>query len=110
MRCPLAPAQNPIAEPADAHDRQVAQYEHAQSAQKLEVGRESFVGMALPAALRVRLYQAVEMHNVTEVRICLDELRTLGEKEARLAAQLGALEQRFDLHGLMARLEETIDG
>ena len=107
---PLAPAQNPIAEPADAHDRQVAQYEHAQSAQKLEVGRESFVGMALPAALRVRLYQAVEMHNVTEVRICLDELRTLGEKEARLAAQLGALEQRFDLHGLMARLEETIDG
>ncbi len=107
---PLAPADHPIAEPADARYRQAVQYEYAESAQKIEEDGESFVGMPLPAALRVRLHQAVEMHNVTEVSICLDELRRLGEREARLAAQLGALAQRFDLHGLMKRLEEMKDG
>ncbi|MFH1572270.1 MAG: LamG-like jellyroll fold domain-containing protein, partial [Gemmatimonadota bacterium] len=42
---------------------------------------ESFAGMALPAALRSRLREAAQMHNVTEVKLCLEQLQGLGERE-----------------------------
>ena len=67
-------------------------------------------GMALPAALRRRLLQAAQMHNVTEVKRCLDDMQRLGEREARLAETLAGAVQRFDLTPVLEALEGTVDG
>ena len=66
-------------------------------------------GLALPSALRSRLRQAAQMHNVTEVKRCLQEMRRLGEREARLAQVLTGAVQRFDLTPLIEALEATED-
>ncbi len=94
----LAPAQGPT-----------AVYEYAEVAAK-EDAPVDFAGLRLPAALRERLRQAAQMHNVTEVQNCLDQLQGLGPEECRLAAYLGELVLRFDLDTLAAEVEKTADG
>ncbi len=66
-------------------------------------------GLALPSSLRSRLLQAVQMHNVTEVKRCLEEMRRLGEREAQLADRLDGAVRRFDLSPLIEALEATVD-
>lgn len=66
--------------------------------------------LTLPADLRSRLLHAAQMQNLTEVKRCLDELRQLGEPEARLAASLATAVQRFDLRPLIEAMERTGDG
>ena len=95
FRLPLAPA---------ATSRQ------APTAPEVEAAPESFAGLALPAALRRRLREAARMHNVTEVKLCLEHLQGLGEREARLAAVLSGAVVRFDLRHVLEILEKTIDG
>lgn len=71
---------------------------------------ETFDGLALPAALRARLRQAAQMQNLTEVKLCLEQLQGLGEREARLAAALTRAVMRFDLRPVLRALEVTVDG
>ena len=49
------------------------------------------------------------MHNVTEVKRCLEEMRRLGEREAQLADRLDGAVRRFDLSPLIEALEATVD-
>ena len=70
----------------------------------------SFDGLALPPALRSRLREAAQMHNVTEVKRCLEQMQLLGEREARLAGALSVAVKRFDLTPLIEALETTVDG
>ena len=67
------------------------------------------VGVRLPAALRRRLNQAAEMHNVTDVKICLEQLQGVGPEAAALAAYLGERVQRLDLGSVLQILERTED-
>ena len=50
------------------------------------------------------------MQNVTEVKLCLAQLRSLGTEETQLAAHLSGLVQRFDLGSVLEVLEKTVDG
>lgn len=68
-----------------------------------------FDGLPLPADLRHRLRQSAQMHNVTEVKRCLQEMRGLGEREAELADVLIDTVKQFDLRPLMATLDTTVD-
>ena len=86
------------------------QYEYAEPVREDAVAAEHFAGLVLPAELRARICRAAEMHNVTEVKLCLGQMRVLGARESQLAARLGDLVQRFDLSGALAILEETVDG
>ena len=100
----LEPAQGPAAAKAEPRRGQVV---------RLAAGTESpvdFDGLRLPTSLRARLRQAAEMHNVTEVRKCLDQLQGLGSGERRLAAYLDELALRFDMDSLLRELEKTADG
>jgi hypothetical protein len=65
--------------------------------------------LALPPALRSRLREASQMHNVTEVKRCLDDMRDMGEREAQLAMTLDSALKRFDLAPLIEALENTVD-
>jgi len=69
-----------------------------------------FGGLALPPALRSRLRRAAQMHNVTEVKRCLEDMQRLGEHEARLADALTGAVNRFDLAPVTEALEVTVDG
>jgi len=73
-------------------------------------GIAAFEGLVLPPALRSRLRQAVRMHNVTEVKRCLEDMQRLGEREARLADALTGAVNRFDLSPVIKALEATVDG
>ncbi len=71
---------------------------------------ESFDGLALPADLRERLRQAAQMQNLTEVKMCLEQLQSLGEREALLAATLASAVMRFDMRPVLRAVEGTVDG
>ena len=71
---------------------------------------ETFDGLTLPSALRIRLREAAQMQNVTDVKRCLDEMKHLGKREARLADSLMGAVKRFDLTPLLKALEMTEDG
>ena len=60
--------------------------------------------------VRSRLREAAQMHNVTEVKRCLEQMQLLGEREARLAGALSVAVKRFDLTPLIEALETTVDG
>lgn len=70
---------------------------------------ETFDGLALPAALRARLQEAAQMQNLTEVKLCLEQMQGLGEDEARLAATLRQATMHFDLKPVLRALEGTVD-
>ncbi len=74
-----------------------------------EEPHEEYAGMALPGALRGRLRQAAQMHNVTEVKLCLEHLQGLGEREARLAASLSRAVARYELGPVLDAVEGTVD-
>ena len=69
-----------------------------------------FDGMRLPAVVRQQLQEAAQMHNVTKVKRCLEQVRSLGEREDILAAHLDELVQRFDMEAILEVLERTADG
>ena len=81
--------------------------EPAAAANAAEVA--SFEGLALPPELRGRLREAAQMHNVTEVKRCLEELTGLGARQAQLAEALAPAVQRFDLAPVIEALEATVD-
>lgn len=58
---------------------------------------EPATAVDLPVDLAGRLLNAAQMHNITEVKRCLEQMAGLGEHEARLAAILGESVRRFDL-------------
>lgn len=79
-----------------------------------EVGNASvtegeFERLQVPAELRAQLRRAAEMHNVTELKRHLEVLQDLGEREARMATQLGGLVQAFNMPAVMEILAETVD-
>ncbi len=88
-------------------------YLQVQSSKVVEQGRRagsldnSFNGVVLPIVLRARLCLAAEMHNVTELKRCLEKLQNLGEAETQLAMHLGRLVQEFDLRSVLEILENT---
>ena len=79
------------------------------SAQSQLATVESFDGLVLPAALRARLRQAAQMQNLTEVKLCLEQLGKLGEREARLATTLTQSVRLFDLGPVLRAVEGTVD-
>ena len=84
-------------------------YEYAQPNAPPAPEPADFARLRLPAALRAQLHQAAEMHNVTEVKNCLDQVQALGAEEAHLAAHLGELVQRYDLESVLKILEKIDD-
>ncbi|MCZ6634526.1 MAG: HAMP domain-containing sensor histidine kinase [bacterium] len=83
---------SPVATPE--HDREV------------QVPDSNFSDLVLPESLYARLREAVEMHSITETKKSLAEVRDLGPEEQRLAEYLGALNQRFDMEGVLKVLED----
>lgn len=65
--------------------------------------------VSLPPKLLRRMREAVHMHNVTEVKRCLTELRELGDGERELADSWSSALQRFDLQTLIEALENIDD-
>lgn len=60
--------------------------------------------MVLPDSLLARLKEAAEIHSITELKKCLDEVQALGAEGRRLAAHLRELNQRFDMEGILTIL------
>ncbi|MBI2502167.1 MAG: response regulator [Candidatus Latescibacteria bacterium] len=85
------------------------QWERTSSAAAVPAAAD-FDGLRLPAALRARLRQAAEMHNVTALEGGLEQLAGLGAREGQLADRLGALVESLDLNGVLKILEKTVDG
>ena len=86
------------------------QYEYTQPEATVAPEAANYDGLRLPAALRQQLCQAAKMHNVTHVKLGLEQMRKLGARESALAAHLGDLVQRFDLPSVLNLLEKTTDG
>ena len=69
-----------------------------------EVSDEDVSGVVLPEAFYARLKEAAEMHSVTDVRQCLDDVRALGKKGEQFAASLEARNKEFDMEGILSLL------
>jgi len=85
-------------------------WETAETAVATAPAGVDFDGLRLPGPLRQQLRQAARMHNVTQLKLGLEQMRKLGVREAALAAHLGDLLKRFDLSGVASQLEKTEDG
>ncbi|MCC7261409.1 MAG: response regulator [Candidatus Latescibacteria bacterium] len=85
-----------------------AEYEYSRT--EVVPAAVDFAGLRLPASLRQQLRQAAKMHNVTQVKQGLEELRQLGAREEALAAHLGDLVQRFEMPSVLDLLERIEDG
>ena len=77
----------PVATPE--HDREV------------QVPDSDFSDLVLPESLYARLREAAEGHSITEIRKSLAEVRDLGPEEQRFAEYLSALNQQFDMEGVL---------
>ena len=66
---------------------------------------EDWSGLALPADLTVRLQEAAEFRQVTQLEACFRELEQLDPRAARLAAHLRGLRQRHDMDAILTLLE-----
>ena len=66
--------------------------------------------LSLSEDLYTRLKAAAGIHNVTQVRKCIEEVEALGKDGARVAAHLHALSRQYDMEGILTVLEEIYRG
>ena len=64
-------------------------------------------GVVLSAALHARLQDAVDLHRISALRDCLDEMDGLGEAVSRLSAHLRPFAQRYDMDSIKTVLQEV---
>lgn len=64
-------------------------------------------GVLLSADLYARLHDAVDLHRISALRDCLDEMDDLGDAVARLAAHLRPFAQRYDMDSIKTVLQEV---
>lgn len=62
-------------------------------------------GVILPAPLYTQLQDAVDLHRISGLRNCLDEMDGLGDAIARLSAHLRPFAQRYDMDAIKIILQ-----
>jgi CheY-like chemotaxis protein len=68
------------------------------------LSEEELSGIVLPEALFRRCLRAARLHNLTELKRCVNEMETLGESGRRLGEYLRSLSQRYDIEGVLTIL------
>ena len=71
-----------------------------------DVATDDWRDVAVPAELLVRLAEAVEFRQVTQLEACLQELAGLGARQGQLAEYLRGLRQLHKMDQMLAALEE----
>lgn len=65
--------------------------------------------ITLPPDLLTRLYTAVDVHRVADVRACIEEIKTGGAEGAELAARLDELCRVYDMETIRTMVQEMRD-
>lgn len=63
----------------------------------------------LPPELLTRLYAAVDVHRVADVRSCIEEIKAGGGESTELAARLDELCRVYDMETIRSMVEEMRD-
>jgi len=71
-----------------------------------EIPSEELATIHLPTALLERLERAAQFYQVTELRLCLQDVEAAGPEGQRLAAHLQVLATGYDMSGILALLEQ----
>ena len=61
--------------------------------------------ITLPSDLLTRLYAAVDVHRVADVRACIEEVKALGGESTELAERLDELVRAYDMESIRTLVE-----
>ncbi len=82
------------------------EYEYDQPVGPAEQPPLDLEGVSLPEPLFLRLKEAAELSNVTELERTLNEVEKIGPEQNRLASHLRALSQDFKMEEILSILEQ----